>query len=113
MIRYHPRAETINSQERRYKPANQRATLPTLQRAIQLTFQTKEEIFASHLNCSMEPGITYCIAYPEDFSFGALHDALSYRLTGSCTANPKYDPGDMRKAILHALASSTYTTTTF
>jgi hypothetical protein len=64
-------------------------------------------------NCSMEPGITYCTSYPEDSSFGALHDAFNYRLTGSCTANPEYDPGDMRKAILHALASSTDTTTPF
>jgi hypothetical protein len=59
----------------------------------------------------MEPGITYCTAYREDSSFGALYDAFSYRPTGSCTANPEYDPGDMRKAILHALASSTNTTT--
>ncbi len=61
----------------------------------------------------MEPVTTYCTAYPEDSSFGALHDAFSYRLTRSCTANPEYDPGDMRKAILHALASSTNTTTPF
>ena len=61
----------------------------------------------------MEPGITYCTAYPEDSAFGALHDAFSYRLTRSCIANPGYDLGDMRKAILHALASSTDTTTPF
>jgi hypothetical protein len=81
MLRYHPRAEAINPQRRRYKPANQWATLPILQRAIQLTFQTRAEIFASPLNCSMEPGITYCTAYLEDSSFGALYDAFSYRLT--------------------------------
>ncbi len=61
----------------------------------------------------MEPGITYCTAYPENSSFGALHDAFIYRLTGLCTANPEYDPGDTRKAILHALASSTDTMTPF
>ena len=61
----------------------------------------------------MEPGITYCTAYPEDSSFGALHDAFSCRLTRSCTANLEYDPGDMRKAILHALVSTTDTTTPF
>ncbi len=61
----------------------------------------------------MEPGITYCTAYLEDSSFGALHDAFSYRLTGSCTANPEYDPGDMRKAILHAHASAIDTKTPF
>ena len=65
MLRYHPRAKTINPQGRQYTPASQWATLPTLQRAIQLTFQTRAEIFASPLNCSMEPGITYCTAYTE------------------------------------------------
>jgi len=60
----------------------------------------------------MEPGITYCTACPED-SFWALHDAFGYRLAESCTANPEYDPGDMRKSILYALASSTDTTTPF
>ncbi len=61
----------------------------------------------------MEPGITDCTAYPEDSAFGALHDAFSYRLSQSCIANPEYDPGDMRKAILHALASSTDASTPF
>ncbi len=61
----------------------------------------------------MEPRITYCTAYPEDSDFGALHDAFNYKLAGSCTANPEYDPGDMRKAILHALVSSIDTTTPF
>ena len=61
----------------------------------------------------MEPGISYYTSYPEDSSFGALHHAFSYRLTGLCTANPEYDPGNMRKAILHALASSTNTTIPF
>ena len=61
----------------------------------------------------MAPGLTYCSAYPEDSSFGALRDAFIYRLTGLCTANPEHNPGDMRKAILHALASSTVTTTPF
>jgi hypothetical protein len=61
----------------------------------------------------MEPCITYCTAYPEDSAFGALHDAFSYRLARSCIANLEYNPGDLKKAILHALASSTDTTTPF
>jgi hypothetical protein len=61
----------------------------------------------------MEQDITYCTAYPEDSAFGALHDAFSYRLTGSCTANPEYDPEDMKRAVLHALSSSENTTTPF
>ena len=65
MLRYHPRAGTINPQGRKYKPANQWATPPTLQRALQHTFLSKTEIFASPLNCSMEPDTTYCTAYPE------------------------------------------------
>ncbi len=113
MLRYHPRAETLNPHGRIYKPANQWATPPTLQRAIQLTFHTRAEIFASPLNCSMEQDITYCSAYPEDSAFGALHDAFSYRLTISCTANPEYDPGDMRRAVMHALSSSEGTMTPF
>jgi len=70
-------------------------------------------MFASLLNYSMEPDITYRTAYPKDSVFGALNDAFSYKLTGSCTANPEYDPEDMRKAILHALAASKDSTTPF
>ncbi len=33
-------------------------------------------------------------------------DAFSYRWTGSCIANPEYEPEDMLKAVLQALASS-------
>ena len=55
MLRYHPRASTVNPQGRKYKPANQWATPPELQRAIELTFLSKTDIFASPLNCSMVP----------------------------------------------------------
>ena len=61
----------------------------------------------------MEPGIAYCSAFPEDSVFGALHNAHSYRWTGSCVANPEYDPEDMRTIVLHALASSTNTMSPF
>jgi len=113
MLGYTPKREQSTPKAGNTNPPSNGPPPPTLQRAIQLTFQSRAEIFASPLNCSMEPGITCCTADPENFSFGALNDAFSYRLTGSCTANPEYDPGDMRKAILHALASSTNTTTPF
>jgi hypothetical protein len=61
----------------------------------------------------MEPDTTYCTAYLEDSAFGVLHDAFSYRLTGSWITNPEYEPEDMRKAVLHALGSSEHTTTPF
>jgi len=57
------------------------ATLPALQHAIDQTFLTATELFASPLNCSMEPGITYCSAFLEDSIFGALHSAHNYRWT--------------------------------
>jgi hypothetical protein len=60
----------------------------------------------------MEPDTTYCTAYPDDSAFGALHDAFSYRWTGSCIASPKYEPEDMRKVVLHALVGSSEHTTT-
>ncbi len=61
----------------------------------------------------MEPGITYCTAYPDDSAFGAFHDAFSYRWTSSCIANPDYEPKDMRKAVFYAIGSSEHTTTPF
>jgi hypothetical protein len=61
----------------------------------------------------MEPGITYYSAFLEESVFGALHNAHSYKWTRSCVANPEYDPEDMRTTVLHAIASSTNTTTPF
>ena len=80
---------------------------------MEKTFLTNTELFGSPLNCSMSEGITYCSAYAEDSVFGALFDGYSYRYTGSCIANPEYEPEDMRRAVLHALASSTASTSPF
>jgi hypothetical protein len=84
-----------------------------LQHAIERTFHTTTELFASPLNCSMEPIITYCSTFLEDYVFRVLHNAFKYTWTGSCAINPEYDPEDTRKSILSALASSTDTTTPF
>jgi hypothetical protein len=54
----------------------------------------------------MTGGISYCSAFPAVEAFEPMIDAFSYRWTGSCIANPEYDPEDMLKAVLHALASS-------
>ena len=51
----------------------------------------------------MEPGITYCTAFPEDSTFGAILSASNRRWTSFCMANPEYDPEDMRQVVLHAL----------
>jgi hypothetical protein len=54
----------------------------------------------------MTEGITLCSAFQEDVNFGAIIDSLLYRWTNSCIANPEYEPEDMLKAVLQALASS-------
>jgi len=114
MLRSHPRAESINPQSKKCKPSNQRATPPLLQHAKERTFHTRTELFDSFLNYFMEPGITYCSAILEDSAFGALHNAFNYKWTGSCAANPEYDPEDItRKASIHAIVSFTDTTTPF
>jgi hypothetical protein len=46
--------------------------------------------------------IPYCSAFTEDKIFGAITDAFLYPWTGSCIANPEYDPEDMLKAVLRA-----------
>ena len=89
------------------KIANQWAITHSLASAIHTCFNTTFEIFASPLNISMNPNVEYCTAFPEDANFGAHFNSFSYRHTRSCIANPEYEPEDMRKAVLHALASST------
>jgi hypothetical protein len=54
----------------------------------------------------MNGGITYSSAFPEDEIFGAVTDSFLFRWHGSCIANPEYEPEDMLKTVLHALASS-------
>jgi hypothetical protein len=54
----------------------------------------------------MNPNVEYCTAFPEDANFGAHYDSFSYRLSGSCIANPEYEPEDTRKAVRHAIACS-------
>ncbi len=70
-------------------------------------FDTTYELFASPLNSSMNPNVDYCTTFQDNAIFGALFVAFSYRWTGSCIANPEYEPADMRKTILHALACTT------
>ena len=52
---------------------------PVLRHAIEQTFHTNLELFASPHNCSMEPGITYGFAVAEDSVCGALHNAHNYK----------------------------------
>ena len=53
----------------------------------------------------MTIGMTYCSAFQEDDTFGAIIDSFLYRWTNSCIANSEYEPEDMLKTVLHALAS--------
>jgi hypothetical protein len=76
-------------------------------------FLTTTELFGSPLNYSMFDGITYFSAFPEDTFFGAIINSFNFRWAGSCVANPEYEPEDMLKAVLHALASSESSETSF
>jgi len=72
---------------------------------LENTFLTDTELFGSPLNCSMTPGMTYCSAFQEDDKLGAIIDSFLYLWTNSCIANPEYEPEDMLKTVLHAIAS--------
>ena len=72
---------------------------------MEITVLTTTELFDTPLKCSMTRGITYCSAFPDDVHFGAILDSFAYRWTASGLTNPEYEPEDMLKAVLHALAS--------
>jgi len=73
---------------------------------MEQTFLTTTELFGSPLNCLMTEGMRYCSAFQSDVNFGAILDSFLYRWTASCIANSEYEPEDMLKAVLRALASS-------
>ena len=54
----------------------------------------------------MPSGISYCSAFQEDETICAIIDSFLYHWTGSCIASPEYEPEDILKAVLRALASS-------
>ncbi len=84
---------------------NHWATPDKLMRALAQAFQITTEWFASPLNRS--PHIPrYASAYANDAHFDALHDAYSYKWTGSGQVNPEYEDADMCKAVKWAVAST-------
>jgi hypothetical protein len=107
MQRYHPRTKLLNPQDIVSKIPNQWAITHNLASACHACFNTTFEICASPLNSFMNSNVEYCTVFPKDANVGAHFDSFSYKLTGSCIANPEYEPEDMRKAVLHALAFST------
>jgi len=72
---------------------------------MESTFLTTTKLFGSPLICSMSDGITYCSAFSEDAFFGAIINFFKFRWTSSSIAIPEYEPEEMLKAVLHALAS--------
>jgi len=113
MSRYHPKAKTLNPQGQLLKLADHWAIPPRLRQAIESTLLTTTELFGSPLNCSMSDGITYCSAFSEDAVFGAVISSFQFRWVSSCITNPEYEPENMLKAILRALASSESNETPF
>jgi hypothetical protein len=104
--RYHPKAKTLNPQGRSLKLTNNWVIPPRLCQAIETTFLTTTEIFGNSLNCSMSDGITYCSTFPKDAVFGAIMNYFQLRWTSSCIVDLEYEPEDMLKAVVYALASS-------
>jgi len=80
---------------------------------MERAFLADKELFGSPLNCPVSGVISYCSAFPEDEIFCAIANLFLYRWTGSCIADPEYEPEDMLKAVLHALASSKSVDTPF
>ena len=87
MSRYHPKAKTLNPQDRKLKIANPWAILPRFRQAIEFTFLTTTELFGSPLNCSKSNGSTHCSAFHVCAVFGAVINSFQFRWTGSCIAN--------------------------
>ena len=109
MQRYHPDTTRLTPQGTSFKTANQTALPRCLTAAIHATFDTSCELFTSPLNSSMNPNVNNCATPQDDTTFGAQDQVYSYRWTGSCLAVPEYEPANIRKAVLHTLASSTTT----
>jgi hypothetical protein len=61
----------------------------------------------------MSDGNIYCPAFPGDTAFGAILNPFQFRWSGSCIANPKYEPEDTLKAVIHAVVSSETSETSF
>jgi len=61
----------------------------------------------------MHDGITYCSAFSDDAVFKAMINSFQFRTTSSCIANPEYEPEDMLKVVMYALASSENSKTPF
>ena len=106
MPRYHPKAKTLNPQGRSLKLTNKWVIPPRLCQAIETTFITTTEFFGSSRNCSISDGITYHSAFPKDAVFGAIMNSFQLRWTSSCIVDLEYEPEDMLKAVVYALASS-------
>ncbi len=62
----------------------------------------------------MSGNVTYCAsAFPEDYVFGIVIYAFFFCWKSSYIANPGYEPKDLLKVALHALASSECTEAPF
>jgi len=61
----------------------------------------------------MPEGITYCSPFLEDAVFGASMNSFQFRWTSSSITSLEYEPENMLKAVLHALASSKSSETPF
>ena len=106
LLRYHPKSKRTNPQGNALKLSNHWAVPADIMDILRRNCGITTELFASPLNCSLAPGLTYCSAFPEDVVFGATHDCMQYQWTGSNEANPEYEPADMLAAMRRAIESA-------
>ena len=111
--RYHPLAAIHKLQGQHLNPRHHMAMPREITQVLHSFFAVTSELFASPLNCSLLPGVTFCSPFKEDEAFGAVHDAFSFRWTGACSAHPAPVPEDMHRAVSHAVASAGHSDTPF
>ena len=111
--RYHPRSRASGPQGSDLNaPLHNSLQLPLTQ-AIASSLGSTSELYSCPLTCSMLDGMAYCSPFLEDERFGAVYNALQYRWTGSCLANPEPSAEGSRLAVEHAIRSSVSTNAPF
>ena len=106
VLRYHPKSKRLNPQGNLLDLKNHWALPASVMELLRQHCGITTELFASPLNCSLAPGLTYFSAFPEDAIFGATFDCMLYQWVGSNQANPEYEPADMLAAFRRAIDSA-------
>ena len=111
--RYHPKSKANNPQGTPLDLKEHWATPRPISSSLMRALNISAELFASPLNCSMAPGVTFFSPFQEDRVFGAVHNSLAFQWAHRCYANPEYTAKDMRRAMERAIQSADLATSPF